>query len=68
MLYNINIWLYTPCGEGKVELFKPVDEFNKGRKDVTINSNKYIVAEHIPINVGYKWRSTGEVPFNSIVK
>ena len=21
-LYNINIWVYTPRGEGKVELFK----------------------------------------------
>ena len=20
-LYNINIWVYTPCGNGKVELF-----------------------------------------------
>ena len=20
--YNINVWVYTPCGEGKVELFK----------------------------------------------
>ena len=35
-LYNINIWLYTPCGGGKVELFKPVDDFNKDRKDVRI--------------------------------
>ena len=35
-LYNINIWLYTPCGGGKVELFKQVDDFNKDRKDVRI--------------------------------
>ena len=28
-LYNINIWVYTPCGGGKVELFKPVDDFHK---------------------------------------
>ena len=35
-LYNINIWLYTPCGGGKVELFKPVDDFNKDRNDVRI--------------------------------
>ena len=35
-LYNINIWLYTPCGGGKVELFKRVDGFNKDRKDVRI--------------------------------
>ena len=35
-LYNINIWLYTPCGGGKVELFKPVDEFDKDIKDVRI--------------------------------
>ena len=31
-LYNINIWVYTPCGEGKVELFKRVDDFDKDRK------------------------------------
>ena len=35
-LYNINIWVYTPCGEGKVELFKPVDDFHKDRRDVRI--------------------------------
>ena len=35
-LYNINIWLYTPCGGGKVELFKQVDDFIKDRKDVRI--------------------------------
>ena len=35
-LYNINIWVYTPCGGGKVELFKPVYDFDKDRKDVRI--------------------------------
>ena len=35
-MYNINIWVYTPCGGGKVELFKPVDGFDKDRKDVRI--------------------------------
>ena len=35
-LYKINIWVYTPCGGGKVELFKPVDYFDKDRKDVRI--------------------------------
>ena len=35
-LYNINTWVYTPCGGGKVELFKPVDDFDKDRKDVRI--------------------------------
>ena len=35
-LYNINILVYTPCGERKVELFKPVDDFDKDRKDVII--------------------------------
>ena len=35
-IYNINIWLYTPRGGGKVELFKQVDDFNKDRKDVRI--------------------------------
>ena len=34
--YNINIWVYTPCGGGKIELFKQVDDFNKDRKDVRI--------------------------------
>ena len=35
-LYNINIWVYTPCGEGQVELFNPMDDFLKDRKDVRI--------------------------------
>ena len=35
-MYNNNVWVYTPCGEGKVELFKPVDDFDKNRKDVRI--------------------------------
>ena len=35
-LYNINIWLYTLCDGGKVELFKPVDDFDKDGKDVRI--------------------------------
>ena len=35
-LYNINIWVYTPCGNGKIELFKQVDDFKKDRKDVRI--------------------------------
>ena len=35
-LSNIKIWVYTPCGGGKVELFKPVDDFDKNRKDVRI--------------------------------
>ena len=35
-LYNINIWVYTPRGEGKVEVFKPVDDFHKDRRDVRI--------------------------------
>ena len=35
-LYNINIWVYTPCGGGKVELFKPADDFDKDKKDVRI--------------------------------
>ena len=35
-LYNFNIWIYTPCGNGKIELFNPVDDFNKDRKDVRI--------------------------------
>ena len=35
-LHNVNIWVYRPCGGGKVELFKPVDDFDKDRKDVRI--------------------------------
>ena len=35
-LYKINIWVYTPCGGGKVELSKAVDDFDKNRKDVRI--------------------------------
>ena len=35
-MYNINFWIYTPCGGSKVELFKPVDNFDKDRKDVRI--------------------------------
>ena len=35
-LYNINIWVYKPCGNVKVELLKPVDDFDKDRKDVRI--------------------------------
>ena len=31
-LFNINIWVYTPRGGGKVELFKPVDDFDKDKK------------------------------------
>ena len=48
-LYNINLWVYTPCGEGKVEIFIPVDGFKKDRKDVRILvwSNGQI--EHCPL-------------------
>ena len=35
-LYNINIWVYTPCGGGKLEMFKPMVDFDKDRKDVRI--------------------------------
>ena len=35
-MYNINISIYTPCGDGKVEILKPVDDFDKDRKDVRI--------------------------------
>ena len=35
-LYKIINWIYAPCGDGKVELFQPVDDFNKDRKDVRI--------------------------------
>ena len=47
-MYNINIWVNTPCGGGKIELFKQVDDFKKDRKDVGILiwSNGQI--EHCP--------------------
>ena len=35
-LYNIIIWVYRPWGEGKVELFKTVDDFDKDRKDLLV--------------------------------
>ena len=35
-LYNISFWIYTPCDEGKVEMSKPVDDFNEDRRDVRI--------------------------------
>ena len=35
-LYNIKIWIYTPCDDGKVELLKSLDDFYKDRKDVRI--------------------------------
>ena len=36
-VFNINFWVYKPCGGGKVELlFIPVDDFDKDRKDVRI--------------------------------
>ena len=45
-LYIINIWVYTPCGGGKVELLKPVDDFDKDRKDVRILVWRNGPAEH----------------------
>ena len=34
--FSINIWIYTPCVDGKLELLKSVDGFNKDIKDVRI--------------------------------
>ena len=45
-LYNINIWIYTPCGNGKVELLKPVDDFDKDRKVVRMLVWENSGAEH----------------------
>ena len=45
-LYNSNFWVYTPHGEGKVELFKPADDFDKDRKDVSILVWKNAGVEH----------------------
>ena len=36
ILYNIKVWVYTPRGEGKVEFYKPVDDFDRNGKDVRI--------------------------------
>ena len=35
-MYSTNICVNAPCGEGKVELSKPVDNFDKDRKDIRI--------------------------------
>ena len=35
-MYNINIWVYTPCDEGHIELFKPLDGFDNDKKGVRI--------------------------------
>ena len=35
-LYNINIWIHTHCGDGKIGLLRSVDDFNKDRKDEKI--------------------------------
>ena len=32
-LYNINIWIHTDCGDGKIGLLRSVDDFNEDRKD-----------------------------------
>ena len=48
-LYNINIWIYTPCGDGKVELLKSVDECDKDRKDVRILVWENAGVEHCPL-------------------
>ena len=45
-LCNINIWIYTPCGDGKVELLKLVDDFDKDREDVRILVWKNAGVEH----------------------
>ena len=45
-LYNISIWVYTPCGGGKEELFHPVDVFGKDRKDVSILVWRNGLTEH----------------------
>ena len=45
-LYNINIWIYKPCGDGKVELLKQVDDFDKDRKDDRILVGKKAREEH----------------------
>ena len=48
-LYNINIWVYTHCCEGKVELFKPVDDSCKDKNDVRILVLENTGVEHCVI-------------------
>ena len=36
-LHNHKIWLYTPCGNGRVELFKQPIDFGKHRRDVRMS-------------------------------
>ena len=35
-LYNTNIWVYTSRVQGKVEMFKLVDDFDKDKENVKI--------------------------------
>ena len=53
-LYNINIWVYTLCGEGKVDLFKPLDVFDKDRKNVRLLVWEIAGVEHCAVikNIG----------------
>ena len=34
--YSISNRIYTPCGDGNVELLKAMDDFDRVRKDVRI--------------------------------
>ena len=44
-----NIWVYKPRGEGKVELFIPVDDFDKDGKDgrILVRGNHCAVIKNI---------------------
>ena len=42
--------VYRACGEGKKELFKPVDDFDKDRKDVRILVWENAGVEHCALN------------------
>ena len=48
--YKISFWVYTPCGECKVELFKSLDCFDKDRKDV----RTLVWVNHCPLNKSTK--------------
>ena len=45
-LYIINIGVYTTCGDGKVELLKSVNVFNRDQRNVSVLVLKNDGVEH----------------------
>ena len=68
-LYNDKIWVYTHCGGGKVELFKPVDDFDKDKKDVRILVWGDGTAEHRALiqNIGTLLERPNKITLNVII-